>query len=62
MLVVLDRYDDFWTEMDRIGTIAGEILLDRGILLSAMPASTKELEESEKSIFRNARCEGVVIP
>lgn len=62
VLVVLDRYDDFWAEMARIGTIAGEILLDHGIILSAMPASTKELEESEKSIFRNVRREGVVIP
>jgi hypothetical protein len=41
---VLDRCDDFRTEMDRVGTIAGEILAARGVVLSAMPASEREVE------------------
>ena len=61
VVVVLKAYDDFWAEVNVLSTLSGEILLDHGIVLSAMPASVKELEESEKSIFQNVRREGVTI-
>jgi len=61
VVVVVDAYEDFWSEVDRLSTLTGEILRDHGVVLSAMPASARELEESEKPIFKNVRREGVVI-
>lgn len=61
VVVVLDAYDDFWAEVDRLSTLAGETLRDHGIVLSAMPATAEELEQSSKPIFENIRREGVLI-
>lgn len=61
VVVVLDAYDDFWAEVDRLSTLAGETLRDHGVVLSSMPATAEELEQSSKSIFENIRREGVLI-
>jgi len=61
VLVVLKAYDDFSAEVSTLSVLSGEILRDHGIVLSAMPASVKELEESEKTIFQSVRREGVTI-
>jgi predicted nucleotidyltransferase len=61
VLVVLKAYDDFSAEVSALSVLSGEILRDHGIVLSAMPASVKELEESEKTIFQSVRREGVTI-
>ncbi len=58
VLVVLDRCDDFWAEMDRISEVSGRIFLDHGVVLSPMPAGVAELEGSDKPIFRSIRRDG----
>lgn len=59
VLVVLDRCDDFWAEMDRVSGAAADIMVKHGVVLSAMPASIRELETSDKPIFSSIRREGV---
>jgi predicted nucleotidyltransferase len=57
-LVVLKDCEDFWAELDRLCPIAARVCLDRGVVISARPASAKELAESQSSLFIAIRREG----
>lgn len=60
-LVVLDRCDDFWTELDRIADAASVVSFEYGVTLSALPVGRAEFERGERPLFQNARREGVVV-
>jgi type III restriction enzyme len=58
VLVVLDRFDDFWAEFDRINDVACDLFLKHGVLLSAVPTDLDEFSHSTKPLFVNARRDG----
>ncbi|MGH7312699.1 MAG: nucleotidyltransferase domain-containing protein [Candidatus Rokuibacteriota bacterium] len=58
-LVVLGDLEDSWQESKRIGPLATRILVEHGVLITAVTATLREAEESTASLFANIRREGV---
>jgi predicted nucleotidyltransferase len=61
VLVILDRYDDFWTEHDRIVDAGIRTCLEFDVVVSGVPATVEEFEHGGSSLILNARREGVPV-
>lgn len=61
VLVVLESYDDFWHEHDRVVEIAGRSLTEHGVLISARPARRDDYERRRDPFFMNVRREGKLV-
>ena len=61
-LVVLDRCEDFWGELKRVGNAANAVLLDQAVVISAFPISRDEFNTGDRPFLQNVRREGKRVP
>lgn len=58
LLVLLPPGMDFWTEFRRIAPVADRLSLEHGVVISAIPADSREYRSAAKPLYMNARREG----
>lgn len=58
-VVLLSPSDAFWTEFDVISPIADRISLEYDVVISAVPADSREFRKAESPLFRNIHREGI---
>jgi len=58
-LVVLRDLEDSWEESKRIGPLATRILIEHGVLITAVTSDVRQAQESSEPLFTNIRREGV---
>lgn len=61
LLIVLDPLDDPWAEHDRMDDLLWRETLESGIVLSAIPLSTKDFEQPRTMAMRSARMDGRIV-
>jgi predicted nucleotidyltransferase len=62
LLVVLSKVKDFWQTVKEVGEIADKVLLEHGVLISAIPVAETELRNRRASpFFMNIKREGILI-
>ena len=60
-LIVLRTLPDFWEARHQISPVASEISLKHDLVITAIPTSETDLQESGSPLFLNIRREGVVV-
>jgi uncharacterized protein len=58
VLLVLDRVDSYWAEIDRSGHIASELSLQHDLTISRAFVSEQQWQQAEIPLIRNVRREG----
>lgn len=60
-LIVLDRVDDYSSEIDRTSELIAELSLELGASLSRVSASKRRWLEDESLLFLNVREEAIAV-
>ena len=60
-LVILDHCQDVQQELERINPLAGRILLNYGVVISALPVGREDFERGSQPLLVNARREGRIV-
>ena len=60
-LVILDHCQDVQQELERINPLASRILLNYGVVISALPVGREDFERGSQPLLVNARREGCIV-
>lgn len=58
VLLILDRVDSYWREIDRSGHVASELSLQHDLTISRAFVSEEQWQRAEIPLIRNVRREG----